>query len=377
MILAKETKDYYNVLGVEKNATKEDIKQAYKRLAKKYHPDINKDKDATEKFKEINEAAAILSDEKKRANYDRFGTAEEAFGPGGFDYREFSEGFGRDFDVDDVFEQFFGGGMFGRRQKRGGAERGADLRFEMEITLEDAAKGVEKTIIIPRLETCPVCNGRGAERESDVVICPTCRGAGQVVMQQRTPFGIFQTTNTCRTCKGTGRQIKKPCRECDGDGRIDVKKTINIKIPAGVDTGTRVRVPGEGEAGVKGGPSGDLYIVTHIRSHKVFEREGDNIHVEIPISFTQAVLGEEIDVPTIDGEATLKIPSGTQTGTTFRLKGRGIPHLRGSGSGDEMIRVKVEVPNRLSSRQRELLEEFEKLSENPQKGFFEKIKRMF
>ncbi len=373
------TKDYYNTLGVDKNATKEDIKQAYKRLAKKYHPDINKDSGATEKFKEINEAAAILSDEKKRANYDRFGTSDEAFGPGGFDFRDFSEGFGRDFDADDVFDQFFGGNGFfgGRQRRRGGAERGADLRFEMEITLEDAANGVSKQITIPKLETCKTCKGAGAEDKADIITCKFCGGSGQMTHQQRTPFGVFQTTNTCKGCNGSGRQIKKPCRECDGDGRVDVKKTIDLKIPAGVDTGTRVRVEGEGEAGVKGGPTGDLYIIIHLKPHKIFERDGNNIYVEIPISFTQAVLGDEIDVPTIDGEATLKIPSGTQSETTFRLKGRGIPHLRGGGAGDEMIKVKVEVPTRISSRQRELLEEFKTLSDNPQKGFFDKIKRMF
>lgn len=377
---SKQQKDYYNTLGVSKDASKEDIKQAYKKLAKQYHPDINKDPSATEKFKEINEAAAILSDDKKRANYDRFGTAEEAFGPGGYDFRDFQQGFGRDFDVDDIFEQFFGGGgMFGggRRQRRGESQRGADLRFEMEITLEEAAKGMEKEITIPKLETCDKCNGVGAEDKSDIVTCSNCDGSGVFTRQQRTPFGIFQTTNTCKQCNGSGKQIKHPCRKCHGDGRVDVRKTIEIKIPAGVDTGTRVRVTGEGEAGIKGGPSGDLYIVVHVKPHKIFEREEDNIYVEVPISFTQAALGAEIDVPTIDGEATLKIPSGTQSETIFRLKGRGIPHIRGSGAGDEMIRVKVEVPTKLSSKQKELLEEFEEITGTPQKGFFDRLKKMF
>ena len=377
---ARQQKDYYNTLGVSKNATKEDIKQAYKRLAKQYHPDINKDPSATEKFKEINEAAAVLSDEKKRANYDRFGTAEEAFGPGGYDFRDFQQGFGNDFDADDIFEQFFGGGggFFGggRQRRRGGPERGADLRFEMEITLEEAASGFEKKITIPKLETCDLCNGSGAENKSDIQTCEECGGSGTQVRQQRTPFGIFQTTNTCKACNGSGRQIKKPCKKCHGDGRIDIKKTIEIKIPAGVDTGIRVRVAGEGEAGVKGGPTGDLYVVVHVKPHKIFERDGDNIYVEVPISFAQAALGDEIDVPTIDGEATLKIPSGTQSETIFRLKGRGIPHLRG-GAGDEMIRVKVEVPSKLSSRQKELLQEFGEISGKPQKGFFDKMSKIF
>lgn len=372
-------KDYYETLGVTKNSSKDDVKKAYKRLAKKYHPDLNReDSNATEKFKEINEAAAVLGDDKKRANYDRFGTAEEAFGPGGYDYRDFTEGFGESFDFGDIFDQFFGGGTFGGRQaRRGGPQRGADLRFEMDISLHDAAFGVEKEVTIPKLETCPTCEGRGAESESDIITCETCHGSGTQTRQQRTPFGIFQTSSTCRTCNGGGRQIKNPCQKCQGDGRIDIRKKLNIKIPAGVDTGMRVRAPHEGEAGIKGGPPGDLYIVVHIKPHKVFERDGDDLYIEVPISFTQAAIGDEIVVPTLDGEATLKIPPGTQPETVFRIRGRGVGHLQGSGRGDQMVRVIVEVPTKLSSKQKELLLQFEEITGKPQKGFFEKIKEMF
>lgn len=375
-----QAKDYYNTLGVSKDATKEDIKQAYKKLAKKYHPDLNKEAGSTEKFKEINEAAAVLSDDKKRANYDRFGTSDEAFGPGGFDYKDFEQGFGRDFDVDDIFEQFFGGGMFGsgrKRQRKSGAERGADLRFEMEITLEEAAFGVEKEITIPKLETCTSCQGLGAESENDIVRCQTCGGSGVQTIQQRTPFGVFQSNTTCRACGGVGRQIKKPCKKCHGDGRTDVRKTIHVKIPGGVDTGMRVRVSNEGEAGLRGGDTGDLYIVVHVLPHKIFERKDDDIHITLPVSFTQAALGDDIEVPTLDGRETVRIQPGTQSGTIFRLREHGVKHVNGRGKGDQMIHVQVEVPTRLSSRQKEILMELGEISGKPQKGIFDKLKRMF
>lgn len=381
MATKQPAKDYYNILGISKEATKDDIKQAYKKLAKKYHPDLNKEANATDKFKEINEAAAVLSDEKKRANYDRYGTAEEAFGPGGFDFRDFQEASGEEFDVDDIFEHFFGGGMFGGRQgrsrKRAGPVRGADLRFEMEITLEEAAFGVEKEITIPKLETCDACTGLGAESESDIVRCQACGGSGQKTMQQRTPFGVFQTSAVCRNCNGQGIQVKKPCRKCHGDGRMDVTKKLNVHIPAGVDTGVRVRVPNEGEAGIKGGQTGDLYIVIHVKPHKIFEREEYNIHIKMPISFSQAALGDEIEVPTLDGKETIKIAAGTQSGTILRLREQGIQHINSRIRGDEMIHIQVEVPTRLSSRQKELLQEFGELTGTPQKGLFDKIKKMF
>lgn len=378
----KQAKDFYNILGVNKDATKEDIKQAYKKLAKKYHPDLNKDANATEKFKEINEAAAVLSDDKKRANYDRYGTAEESFGPGGFDFRDFQESSGGEFDVDDIFEQFFGGGMFGggrgrSSKKRSGPVRGADLRFEMEITLEDAAFGVEKEITLPKLETCDSCTGLGAESESDIIRCQACGGTGQKTIQQRTPFGIFQTSAVCRNCNGQGIQVKKPCRKCNGDGRIDITKKINVNIPAGVDTGMRVRVPNEGEAGIRNGQTGDLYIVIHVKPHKIFEREENNIHITMPISFTQAALGDEIEVPTLKGKETIKVAAGTQSGTILRLREQGIQHLNSRARGDEMIHIQVEVPTRLSSRQKELLQEFGEITGTPQKGIFDKIKKMF
>ncbi|MBR9690137.1 molecular chaperone DnaJ [Candidatus Woesearchaeota archaeon] len=374
-------KDYYETLGVSNDASKEDIKKAYKRLAKKYHPDLNKeDPNASERFKEINEAAAVLGDDKKRPNYDRFGTAEEAFGPGGFDFRDFSQGqgFGDGFDFGDIFDQFFGGGAFGsRRARREGPMRGANLRFEMEISLEEVAFGTKKQVTIPKLETCDVCEGKGAEHHSDIVTCETCGGSGVQTRQQRTPFGVFQTSSTCKTCRGAGKEIKKPCKKCHGDGRVDVRKRIDIKIPTGVDTGVRVRVPGEGEAGIKGGPPGDLYIIIHVRPHQVFEREGDNLYIELPISFSQAALGDQIEVPTLKGKATLKIPPGTQPQTMFRMKEKGIKHLNKTGAGDQMVVVNVEVPKNLNQKQRSLLKEFESMSENPTKKFFEKIKGIF
>ena len=369
-------KDYYNTLGISKDTSKEDIKKAYKRLAKKYHPDINKDPSATEKFKEINEAAAVLGDDKKRANYDRYGTAEEAFGGGGYDYR----GGSGDFDFGDIFDQFFGGGgMFGgnRRQQKAGPKRGSDLRFEMEITLHEAAFGIEKEVTIPKLETCDLCKGKGAEKESDIETCSTCAGSGMQTRQQRTPFGVFQTQTVCRACSGNGRHIKNHCSKCDGEGRVDVTKNVKINIPGGVDTGTRVRITGEGEAGEKGGPSGDLYVEIHVRDHQIFERHDDDLYMEIPISFTQAALGDEIDIPTLEGRSSLKIPSGTQTETIFRIRGKGIKHLRNSGRGDQMIKVSIQVPNKLNTKQKELLKEFEKITGKANKSFFDKIKDMF
>jgi len=363
-------KDYYKILGVEKTATKEEIKKAYKNLAKKYHPDLNKETGAAEKFKEINEAAAVLADDEKRSQYDQFGTTAEQFGPGfqGFDFSDFMSS-RAGFDFDDIFESFFGGSNpFGARRRRG-PRRGADLRYDMEITLEEAAAGATKHIIVPRLEQCSKCHGSGAESESDIVNCPDCNGSGIKRQTQRTPFGIFSTTTTCGKCHGQGKYIKRECQLCDGTGVVKKTRKLEIKIPAGAEEETNLRVAGEGEAGEKGAPAGDLYVVIHVKEHDTFERHGDDIYVKVHIPFTVATLGGEIEVPTLDGKAKLKIPTGTQNNTIFRMKGKGIPYLHGSGTGNENVEVVIEVPEKLSKKQKELLKEFEKESKG-KKGFF-------
>ena len=359
-------KDYYDILGVSKEASRAEIKKAYKKLAKKYHPDLNKDNDeAVEKFKDINEAASVLGDEKKRQHYDQFGS--EATQQGGFDSGNFSgfdfSGFGSgssggSFDFENIFDALFGGR---RGRGRGTApQRGADLRYDLEIDLEDAAFGAEKTLVIPRLEKCSRCGGSGAESEADIEICGQCHGSGVVNIVKRTPFGVFQSTTTCPKCRGQGKQINKECPVCDGTGLVKKTRKIDIKIPQGAEDGTRLRIAGEGEAGEKGGPNGDLYVVVHVREHKVFIRHEDDIFIEVPISFAVAAIGGEIDVPTLEGKVKLKIPSGTQTETVFRMRGKGIPNLRGIGKGSQNVKVTVEVPSKLSSKQKKLLQEFDK-----------------
>ena len=365
-------KDYYKILGVSKDATREEIKKAYKRLAKKYHPDVSKEADASEKFKEINEAAAVLGDDSKRQHYDQFGTTE---GMGGFDFSgfDFSDFMGgSSFDFGDIFDQFLGGGIFGRGRRRRGPKRGADLRYDLEITLEEAATGTTKTILVPKLETCDKCKGKGAVNESDIKTCDECNGTGTVRQARRTPFGMFQTTTTCRKCGGQGIVIKEPCPLCDGNGRIEKNKKIEVNIPAGVDNGIKLRVQDEGEAGELGGQHGDLYVFIHVEEHKIFRREDNDIYLDCPISFKQAVLGDNIEVPTLDGKAELKIPSGTQTDTIFRMKNKGIPDLHGYGKGDQMVRVIVQIPTKLSKKQKDLIEQFDKEFKN-KKGFFDKM----
>jgi len=365
-------KDYYKILGIDKTATKEEIKKSYKKLAKKYHPDLNKSSDATEKFKEINEAAAVLGDDQKREQYDRFGTTADQFSGGfqGFDFSDFmSDIGGSGFDFDNIFESFFGA-PFGRRRRRG-PQRGADLRYDLEITLEEAATGTTKHIVVPRLEKCSKCDGSGAESKSDIIDCPQCNGSGVYRRTQRTPFGIFSTTTTCGKCKGRGKYIKNDCTVCDGTGVVKKTRKIAIEMPTGAETGTNLRVAGEGEAGEKGAPSGDLYVIIHVKEHDVFEKHGDDIYVKANLPFTIAAAGGEIEVPTLKGKAKLKIPAGTQSNTLFRMKGKGIPHLHGSGSGDENIEVIISVPKKLSKKQKELLKEFEK--ESKKKRFFKKV----
>lgn len=366
------TKDYYKTLGIESNATKEQIKKAYKNLAKKYHPDLNKSKDADEKFKEINEAAAVLADDEKRTKYDQYGTTAEQFGHGfeGFDFSDFmSDVSGAGFDFDSIFEGFFGG-RSPFRQKRG-PRRGADLRCDMEITLNDAAEGAKRHIVIPRLESCTKCHGSGAESESDIVSCPDCNGSGSKKITQRTPFGLLSTTTTCGKCTGQGKYIKEECVVCDGTGVVKKTRKLDINVPAGAEEGTNLRVHREGEAGEKGAEPGDLYVIIHLKEHEIFERHGDDIYVKVPIQFTIAALGGEIEVPTLDGKAKLKIPAGTQNNTIFRMEGKGIPYLHDHDQGDENVEVVIEVPERLSKKQKELLKEFEQASKK--KGFFGKI----
>ena len=368
-------KDYYDILGVEKSATKEEIKKAYKKLAKQHHPDINKEDGASEKFKEINEAAAVLGDDQKRQQYDQFGDADQfkqASGFGGFDSSNFGFDFSdfASFDFGDIFDQFFGGGNRGGRKR--GPSRGHDLRFDMEISLEEAAFGVEKEINLPRNEACKKCDGSGAKSSSDVETCSDCNGRGMATRTQRTPFGIFQSTGTCQKCKGEGQTIKSECATCDGTGVVPLKDAITVKIPKGAEEGTNLRVTGKGEAGLRGAETGDLYIVLHMKEHKTFSRRGDDIYLKMAIPFSTATLGGEIEVPTLDGKATLKIPQGTQSNTVFRMRGKGIPYLHNHGSGDEHVEVVVDVPTKVSKKQKKLLDDFEK---EDKKGFLARVFR--
>jgi molecular chaperone DnaJ len=363
-------KDYYKILDIKKGSTKAEIKKAYKKLAKKYHPDLNKEANAAEKFKEINEAAAILGDDKKRQHYDQYGTADFGQGQGfsGFDFRDFS---GAGFDFDDIFDSFFGGG-----RRRRGPRRGADLEYELQITLEDAAAGLKKQINIPRAEQCTECNGSGAKSEKDIITCETCHGRGNVTRRQRTPFGIFQSTGQCPHCHGQGKEIKEECPTCDGSGKVQKERKISIDIPAGVATGSRLRVAAGGQAGDQGAPAGDLYIYISVAEHNIFQREGLDIYTEVPISFRDVCLGGSIDVPTLKGKATLKVSSGTKANTIFRLKGKGIPSLRGFGTGDQLVKVIIDVPKKLSKKQKDFLEEFDK-DIKVKRSVFDKIKDAF
>lgn len=370
-------RDYYEVLGVSRDASEAEIKKAYRKLARQYHPDVNKDDPSAEaKFKEVAEAYEVLSDSEKRARYNQFGhagTDPNGFGGAGFGGADFG-GFG------DIFDMFFGGGNGGRRR---GPQKGADLRYDLDITFEEAAFGTETDIQVPRTENCGKCSGSGAEPGSEVKTCPTCQGTGQQQFVQNTAFGRFVQTKTCSTCHGEGKKIDKPCAECRGAGKVRKVRTIHVKIPAGVDTGSRIRIPGQGEAGTLGGPTGDLYVFLRVKPHKVFQRRGNDVFVEYQISFAQAALGDEVEVPTLSGLAKLKIPAGTQHGTSFRMREKGIPEIHGKKVGDQHVIVKVVTPTQLSERQIELLKEFaslggEKISGvQNEKGFFDKVKDAF
>lgn len=367
-------RDYYEILGVSRDADEQEIKKAYRKKARKLHPDVNKDDpNAEEKFKELSEAYEILSDPNKRARYDQYG--HSGINDNDFNFDDFAQGgFG---GFEDIFDMFFGGGMGGRRQRRG-PQPGNDLQYRLQIDFEKAAFGAKEEITLPRTETCETCNGSGAAPGTSSKTCPKCNGTGQIRTSQQTPFGHFTQTRACDRCNGNGKIIDTPCPDCHGAGKVKKRRQISVNIPAGVETGTRLRMPGEGEAGDKGAPSGDLYIVIQVKKHKIFKRKGDDIHCEVPINFVQATLGDEIEVPTLEGKAKFKIPEGTQPGTSFRLKNKGIAHLNGYGRGDEYIKVKVVIPKKLDQEQKDLLMKFaEKSGEeiNPEhKSWLEKVR---
>jgi molecular chaperone DnaJ len=375
-------RDYYEVLGVDRGATEEEIKKAYRKLAVKYHPDKNPgDKAAEEKFKELGEAYEVLCDAQKRAAYDQYGHAAfdprtRAGGGGGFRGGGFHDPF-------EIFREVFGGGSIfeelfgGERSDPSGPQRGADLRYDLEITLEEAVLGCEKQITVSKLDACDTCHSSGAEPGSSVRVCSTCGGRGQVLSSR----GIFSIAHTCPRCEGAGRVIEKPCRACRGAGRREKTSKITIRVPPGVDGGARLRSAGNGEAGLRGGPAGNLYVVLHVQAHEVFQRDGDDLICEVPISFVEATLGTDLEVPTLAGNAAIRIPPGTQPGSVFRLKGKGAKNVQGYGWGDLHVRVNVEVPSHLNAAQRAKLQEFAALcdaSMNPRaKSFFEKAKAFF
>lgn len=342
-------RDYYDVLGVSRGASREQIKKAYRKLARQYHPDVSDEDGADEKFKEISEAYEVLSDEQKRAAYDRFGHAGVSGRGAGFD----DIGFG---GVADIFEEFFGG--FGNtRRRRRGPRRGADLRYDLTITFEEAVFGAEKEIEVRRPEICPTCNGTGAEPGSHPEQCPQCNGSGEVRRVQRSILGQFVNVSTCPQCDGEGQIIKDPCHTCGGRKQVQNQRTLKVKIPAGIQSEQQIRLTGEGAPGRNAGPPGNLYVFVTVEPHKLFQRRGDDILLNLEINVAQAALGDEVEVPTIDGDAVVTIPPGTQSGTVFRLRDRGVPHVRGHGRGDQLVMTQVSIPMKLTDRQRELFEE--------------------
>ena len=370
-------RDYYEVLGVNRDASDEEIKKAYRKLAMKFHPDRNPDKPKSEEqFKEVKEAYEILSDAGKRAAYDQYGHAGVDASAAGMGAGAAGAGFG---GFADAFSDIFGD-IFGAGRTRSNVYRGADLRYNLEISLEEAARGTETRIRIPAMEECDTCHGSGAKPGTEPVTCPTCGGHGQVRMTQ----GFFSIAQTCPKCHGSGKVVQNPCPTCGGAGRLKRQKTLSVKIPSGVDEGDRIRLSGEGEAGVNGGPSGDLYVVIHIRPHEVFTREGSDLHCEMPVSFTRAALGGEIEIPTLDGYAKIKVPPETQSGKVFRLRGKGIRGVRSHSYGDLLVHVLVETPVNLTPRQKELLVELEEINQrdhsrhNPRaKNWMDKVREFF
>ena len=380
-----DKKDYYEVLGIDRSASEDEIKKAYRKMAKKYHPDLNPgDKEAEKNFKEVNEAYEVLSDKDKKARYDQFGHAGvdpnygAGAGAGGFG------GFaGADFgDLGDIFGSFFGGGFGGgRRADPNAPRRGADTSASVVLSFEEAAKGCTKKIKVTRIENCADCGGSGAEKGTGVKTCPVCHGTGQISVTQRTPFGAMQTTRACDQCRGTGKIVEHPCKTCAGKGRVRHTTEREINIPAGVDDGQYINLRGGGDMGTGGGPAGDLHVNTSVRPHPIFERDGFDVYCEVPITFTQAALGADIIVPTLDGKVKFTIHEGTQSGDEFKLRGKGIQRLNYSGRGDQYVRVAVEVPKNLNNSQKELLKQFDAATDDScykkRKGFFDKLKQFF
>ena len=375
-----DKRDYYEVLGVAKTATDDEIKKAYRTLAKKYHPDLNGgDKDCEAKFKEVNEAYEVLSDPQKRARYDQFGHEDPRAGGAGGGYGDFTGGFGGGFD--DIFSAFFGGGFGGGGQRARGPQRGDDLRYDLTITFEEAAFGCEKEISVTRDENCEECGGTGARKGTQPTQCPTCHGTGQVQSFVNTPIGRVSNVRVCEACHGQGTIINDPCPKCSGRGRVRRNRKITIKIPAGIDNGMQIPLRKQGEPGLRGGENGDLYIFVTVKPHKLFTRENYDLYCDVTVSFTQAALGGEIDVPTLNGMIKHNMPEGTQPGTVIRLRGQGIQNLRGAGKGDLYIKVNVEIPRKLTDKQKELLMQFDETLTGKEyeakKSFFERVKDAF
>mgnify|MGYP004569737403 FL=1 len=379
-----DKRDYYEVLGVDKSASAEDIKKAYRQLAKKYHPDLNPgNKEAEEKFKEVNEAYEVLSDADKKARYDQFGHAgvDPSYGGGGYG-GGFSGGFGDMGDISDIFNSFFGGGFSSSgRSNPNAPRRGQDIQTNININFMDACFGKEVEVSINRMEKCPDCNGTGAAAGSSAETCPDCHGTGQVKVTQHTPFGMISQQKPCTRCGGKGKIINNPCPKCRGNGRYTAAKKIKVSVPAGIDDGQTLQVSGQGHAGINGGPNGALHVTVSVRPDPIFERDGYDIHTEVPITYTQAVLGDEITVPTIDGKVKYTVPEGTQNGTIFRFKGKGVKKLNSSSRGDQYVHVYIEVPKNLSKKQKDMLKEFESTmtdeNYNKRKSFFDKIRAAF
>ncbi|MBQ9153856.1 MAG: molecular chaperone DnaJ [Solobacterium sp.] len=373
-----DKRDYYEVLGVSKNASEDEIKKAYRSLAKKYHPDINKEPGAEDKFKEINEAYEVLSDAQKRQNYDQFGFA-------GVDGQGFGNGFsgfqsGSFDDLNDIFSSFFGGGMGGfggsaRRQT--GPQRGNDRFMRMNVDFMDACFGKTETIDIDVDEKCTRCKGNGAENPSDIETCSTCRGSGSVMREQRMGFSVFRTQEVCPDCGGSGRKVRKACPDCQGRGYIRKRTKVEVKIPAGINDGQQLRIAGKGERGINGGDNGDLFIEIHIRDHSQFVREGKNIYLEIPVTAVDATIGTSVDVPTIRGEVSMKIPAGTQEGAQFRLRGEGVPDVRGGKPGDQICTVRIQVDKKLTAKEKELYRQLQEIQNGTKKSPWESFKKMF
>ena len=375
-----DKRDYYEVLGVQKNASAEEIKRAFRQQAKKYHPDLHPDdKESEVKFKEVNEAYEVLSDDKKRAQYDQFGHAafDQTQGGGGYSY---SGGFGG-FDVEDIFSSFFGGGARASA-RRNGPERGNDLRYDITISFEEAAFGITKQFTIQRNENCPACGGSGAKAGTSRKPCPNCNGTGQVRTVQNTILGSFAQMSTCPNCRGEGTVVEEPCPDCKGKGRVNKTRSVSVKIPAGIDDGQTISLSGQGEAGRRSGPAGDLYVFVHVKPHRLFRRNGYDLHLDHKISFALAALGGQTTLPTLEGDMAYDIPAGTQPGDVLRISGKGITRMRSSSKGDLYVKIVVDVPKHLTEEQKELLEKFEgtfgrKVEKSNKKGFFDKVKDAF